>query len=608
MKKKLLSLLLALTIISAFSIPSTVYAEMYENYRITYTSCMVGDIFTIPLRFSPWGWCEGSVQAYSSNPSAVTVEGFRSLYHESEVTVYVTCTAVGTGSAEIYLLYNGSIRFFASIPKEFWGIPSGQLSSTDKYIISVSSYFSVLFDSNNGSDSVDIRQVELNKQYDYHMGEFPTPTWAGYTFNGWYTESVGGTRVMPTDTYTICGDQTLYAHWIRDEYMVYFDPNGGSTPEEYRTVINGQTYGDLPVPTRTGYTFAGWFTEADGGTQVTSDTVVEITAAQTLYAHWEANSYTVTFNANGGKTTVTSMSVSYGSAYGTLPEPTRTGYIFKGWFTATSGGTHITDDTIVTATSAQTLYAKWTARKYTVTFDAKGGSTPTASKKVSYYSTYGTLPTPTKSGNTFLGWFTELNGGTKVTSETKVRICDNQTLYAKWERNVYTILYDLNGAYGEISSQDFAIGTNAVITSERPTRDGFRFIGWARTNNALNAEFKPSDTFPGNEDTTLYAVWKILASTNTTIINTSAYPIYNISVTNAEIGNKILIATYKDGKLEDLQIESYEGENILFETIKPFEAIKVMVWDDMSNVEPLSKVETVGSVECDPEPIVESDY
>ena len=70
---------------------------------------------------------------------------------------------------------------------------------------------------------------------------------------------------------------------------------------------------------------------------------------------------------------------------------------------------------------------------YTVTFNANGGSTPTASKSVTYNSTYGTLPTPTRAEYTFKGWFTSANGGTQITSITKVTLTSNQTLYAQWE-------------------------------------------------------------------------------------------------------------------------------------------------------------------------------
>lgn len=82
---------------------------------------------------------------------------------------------------------------------------------------------------------------------------------------------------------------------------------------------------------------------------------------------------------------------------------------------------------------------------YTVTFNANGGTTPTASKTVVYGSTYGTLPTPTRSGYAFLGWFTDSSAGTQVTSSTTVNLSANQTLYAHWVKTNIPVFTNLNG-------------------------------------------------------------------------------------------------------------------------------------------------------------------
>ena len=143
------------------------------------------------------------------------------------------------------------------------------------------------------------------------------------------------------------------------KYTVSFNSNGGSSVAAI-TVTEGGTYGSLPTPTRTGYNFVGWFTAASGGTQITYGTRVTITSNQTLYAHWSAKSFTLSFNSNGG-TAVSAKTITYDGTYGTLPAPTRTGYNFVGWFTAVSGGTQITAGTRVTVTSNQTLYAHWSS-------------------------------------------------------------------------------------------------------------------------------------------------------------------------------------------------------------------------------------------------------
>jgi len=145
---------------------------------------------------------------------------------------------------------------------------------------------------------------------------------------------------------------TLFASWILGDYTVYFDANGGSVSQQYKTVIYSKTYGELPTPTRTGYAFIGWYTAPSGGTQVTASTTVTATSDHTLYAQWTANTYTVELNADGDCVYVT---VTYGSPYGDLPTPNPpTGYSFSGWYTAASGGTLVTSSTTVTMVSGAT--------------------------------------------------------------------------------------------------------------------------------------------------------------------------------------------------------------------------------------------------------------
>ena len=118
---------------------------------------------------------------------------------------------------------------------------------------------------------------------------------------------------------------------------VTLDLNGGELDAGTSiTVEFGEKYGDLKTPTREGYTFLGWWTKngtsSDGwGEQITSDTKVT-RGEHTLYARWQANTYTVIFDANGGEGTTT-MEVTYDGHYKLPDAPTRTGYTFDGWFT-----------------------------------------------------------------------------------------------------------------------------------------------------------------------------------------------------------------------------------------------------------------------------------
>lgn len=141
--------------------------------------------------------------------------------------------------------------------------------------------------------------------------------------------------------------------------------------------------------------------------------------------------YYVFFDANGGNLSVTNKAVIYGSPYGELPTPARIGYTFAGWYL--NGYGEVTADSIFETASNVTLVASWITNNYVVTFNPNGGTVSTKSKVVEYGSTYGTLPTPTRDGYSFVGWYTDTSYTTEVTSNSSVNILADQTLYAKWE-------------------------------------------------------------------------------------------------------------------------------------------------------------------------------
>ena len=171
---------------------------------------------------------------------------------------------------------------------------------------------------------------------------------------------------------------------------------------------------------------------------------------------------TLTLNANGGTIpepgtgdawtiendgTTATKQVAYGSTYGNLPKPTKTGYTFNGWFTEKTGGLEVESSTPFTTASKHEIYARWTANKYTVTADANGGTISTANgwtvasggatatKQVTYDLTYETLPTPTRENYHFIGWATAQTGGTPIKADTQVTTAGDQTIYAQWEPN-----------------------------------------------------------------------------------------------------------------------------------------------------------------------------
>ena len=139
-------------------------------------------------------------------------------------------------------------------------------------------------------------------------------------------------------------------------HSVYFDANGG-TGDTTKEVYYGQYYGKFPIPTRYNYTFGGWYTSKDGGTQVTEDNVALITSNQILYAHWTYNSYVLSFDANGGNVLTSYKIVTYNQQIGTLPTPTRDHYNFLGWFD--QNGNRVTENSVYSVNKDSTLTARW---------------------------------------------------------------------------------------------------------------------------------------------------------------------------------------------------------------------------------------------------------
>ncbi len=214
---------------------------------------------------------------------------------------------------------------------------------------------------------------------------------------------------------------------------VSLDPCGGSSPIASMTVTSVSKYNGLPTATKEGYTFAGWYTASSGGTKVEDGGTLVSISDHTLYAHWNANKYTVSFENNDGSGITSDKEVVYNSSYGELPIPKRTGYTFVGWFTeATDDGTQIKSNSKFTLADNQTLYAHWTTNKYNVNLyvDEKIFDTVT----VYYNNFYGELPVPDSTSAVFNGWYT--SDGLKISEETLVAISENHNLYAKWKNNL----------------------------------------------------------------------------------------------------------------------------------------------------------------------------
>ena len=358
-----------------------------------------------------------------------------------------------------------------------------------------------------------------------------------------------GTKIESTTKVTTAADHALYAKWTANTYTVRYFDNYGDTATPTQTVT--YTYDDdsktFPSGslTSSGWSFAGWVsastTLSSDGAKTAGTAVYNLTstngAIMNLYSLYKRN-VSVEYASGGGSGTMTAdKQIQYYNRSGvktTSPEFTvkantftRTGYDFITWtngsntYAPSSKITPFTDQNVVTPF---TLTASWRAKTYTLTADAQKGTIPattswtvasdskTATKTVTYDSTYGTLPTPARTGYTFGGWYTQANGsGTKIESTTKVQITEDQTIYAKWTANAYTVVYNGNGnTGGSTASSTHTYDVAKNLTANGFTKTGCVFTGWAEsasgskvydnqqsvTNLATSGEFN------------LYAVWK----------------------------------------------------------------------------------------------------
>lgn len=272
------------------------------------------------------------------------------------------------------------------------------------------------------------------------------PTRKGYKLIGWSKNKNSSTAEYSINDKFSCGhgDAYFYAVWSPNKYTVNYNSNGGtgSMSSSSHTYDQNKALSTNKF-TRSGYYFLGWSTNSNATSATYSDgqSVINLTstdgATVDLYAVWsKIPTYTVSYNANGGSGAPSaqtktkdvtlglsstkptkSYTVTYNANGGNVsPSNKSVSCTFKNWNTAQNGsGTSYSSGASYTANSGATLYAQWTN------------------------PTYGTLPTPTRKGYVFDGWYTAASGGTKVTSVSS--LTSNATIYAHWtqEKDIYNL-------------------------------------------------------------------------------------------------------------------------------------------------------------------------
>lgn len=357
----------------------------------------------------------------------------------------------------------------------------------------------------------------------------------------------------PTEQYqtvTLSADeQTVTFTYQPVTYYAYFNPNGGSVDVTSKELTYGAEYGELPVATRDGYTFLGWFSDATGGEQIIADTIVTINYVENLFAHWsDVESYTFEFESALGSA-CDSITAIYGAEI-EMPVPTKYGYTFTGWYydaACTQPASYTTMPDLGDTGAVVTVYAGWTEKVYDITLDAgeNGVVTPSA-YTVTFGSAYGSLPTPTKDGHTFIGWFTQPEGGDQITAAVLVELDTHHTLYAQYSVNTYTLYFDTDGG-STIDPITAPYGTPINIAN--PTKDLYIFDSWMLNGQPYDLKTMPS----GN--VTVEAVWTL-----NTVCN------YYLDVYKTINGKRVPATSIKEGDAIEVEVSIktnyYAGQGI----------------------------------------------
>ncbi len=360
----------------------------------------------------------------------------------------------------------------------------------------------VTYNVNGGSASAP-SQSDVQEGQTFNVASY-SGTKTGYSFGGW---SNGTTTYQANQQITMgSSDITLTAVWNAVKHHVTYNVNGGSASAPSQSdVQEGQkftvsTYSGSKI----GYSFGGW--SYNGNTYQAGSQITMGSSDITLTAVWDPV-YTITFDANGGSCTVLSMNTDVDGRLSSLPSPEYGGHDFDGWFTAKTGGTKATESTVFDRNTA--LYAHWTAQSvqptdpdpsgHTVTLDPNGGSCSVSSLTTDPNRKISSLPTATRQGYSFTGWFTASTGGNKIDQSTEFD--EDSTVYAQWKHE-YIIAFDANGGTCSIGSLQTIDGKLPYLPE--PTFQGHDFLGWY--TSASDGE-NVTSSYRFSENITVYAQW-----------------------------------------------------------------------------------------------------
>ena len=333
----------------------------------------------------------------------------------------------------------------------------------------------------------------------------------GYVFNGW--TSNGEAVTFP---YNVASNTTLNAEYTIVTYDITYHLNGGENGK--KNVANYTIEQELTLenPTREGYAFLGWFTDAAFENKVEKIDLGS-NGNKEFYAKWQACENKLTFDGNGAIDGSMADVMIYTDETLTLSSNkfVRNGYTFKGWATSPDGKVVYADGASYTAekNGAYTLYAIWKANYNFLMFNSNGGL---GNMAIMTFATDSNKALPlnsfTKYGYTFRGWSTSLDGEVEYTDGASYTMGTDSTytLFAVWEAIYNNLTFESNGGSGNMSDMKIAVASSINLTRNCFIKPGYTFNGWSTTPDG-EVEYQDCDTYVMGTDSAyvLYAVWEI---------------------------------------------------------------------------------------------------
>ena len=350
--------------------------------------------------------------------------------------------------------------------------------------------YGIIYNLNGGTNNDNPASYTIEKEV-----TLKAPSKDYYEFDGWYDNAEFAGAAVETIAKGSTGNKEFWAKWTATKYEITYNLNGGTNdkdnPDSY-TIKKGVT---LKAPSKDYYEFNGWYDNAAFEGEEVKNIPKDSTGNREFWAKWTLKEYTITYDYNYEGQNSESDSYNIESGF-TLRNPTRTGYIFCGWY----GNEACTEAFEIGAPQNITVWAKWTPKEYAITYDLGGGYN-NAANPTSYNieSVDIDLGDPYKPGYTFKGWKED-----DTTIETGSTGAKHFT--AKWEKINYKITYELNGGKNSNANPGTYTVEDTVILQD-PEKEGYTFKGWYD-----NAEFTGSavTVIPEGStgDKTFWAKWE----------------------------------------------------------------------------------------------------